>query len=261
MGLLYHNFRSDRLLATALCYTGGMRIDKLLYQLGIESKKTRKRLLQGGQVLVDGKPITSSSTNVDPSLQHLTVSGNLVTLPGHHYFILNKPQGAVTATSDRQFPTVLDSLAPADRHQGLYPIGRLDRDTEGLVLLTDNGPLGFRMLHPQQHVEKIYEVTVNGQLADDAPVFFEQGVAFLDGTTCQPARLEIMSAGSQESRARITIAEGKFHQVKKMFLAYGVKVIHLKRIAFGGFELGDLASGAYRRLTPAEEDHLKQYLD
>ena len=145
---------------------------------------------------------------------------------------------------------------------GIFPIGRLDRDTEGLVLLTNNGPLGFRMLHPQHHVDKTYYVEVNDALHPDAPAFFENGVTFLDGTSCKPAQLTILSSQKGHSRARVTISEGKFHQVKKMFLAYGVKVTYLKRLSFGGFDLEDtLPAGAYRQLSQEEIKVLKKYFD
>ena len=178
------------------------------------------------------------------------------------YFLLNKPAGVVSACSDANFQTVLDLLREEDRVDGLFPIGRLDRDTEGLVLLTNNGPLGFRMLHPQHHVAETYYVEVNDALHADAPAFFDNGVTFLDGTTCKPAQLTILSSQPGHSRAQITISEGKFHQVKKMFLAYGVKVTYLKRISFGGFELEDtLPAGAYRQLSQEEIKVLKKYFD
>ena len=163
--------------------------------------------------------------------------------------------------SDKEHQTVIDLIAEADRVPRLYPVGRLDRDTEGLLLITNNGPLGFRMLHPKYHVTKTYYVEVNGLLAEDTPVFFENGVTFDDGTVCKPANLEIIEASSEKSSAYISIAEGKFHQVKKMFLAYGVKVIYLKRMTFGDFELGDLPRGQYRELNMKEKEILKNYLD
>ena len=146
-----------------------------------------------------------------------------------------------------------------DSREGLYPVGRLDRDTEGQVLITNNVPLGYRMLHPSHHVDKIYHDEVNGFLAVDAPSFFASGIAFLDGTRCQPAELTILAASLDHSRAIIKLAEDKFHQVKKMFLAYCLKVTYLKRISFGGFELGDLERGAYRQLSPNEMEHLLTY--
>ena len=199
---------------------------------------------------------------MDSHLQDIRVAGQKLLTAKESYFLLNKPAGVVSACSDANFQTVLDLLREEDRVDGLFPIGRLDRDTEGLVLLTNNGPLGFRMLHPQHHVAKTYYVEVNDALHPDAPAFFDNGVTFLDGTTCKPAQLTILSSQPGHSRARITISEGKFHQVKKMFLAYGVKVTYLKRISFGGFELEDtLPAGAYRQLTVEEIPILKKYFD
>ena len=155
---------------------------------------------------------------------------------------------------------MIDLIKKEDRKEGLYPVGRLDRDTEGLVLITNNGPLGFRLLHPKHHVNKTYYVEVNGELAKDAPSFFENGIAFLDGSVCKPAKLQLISSSPEVSCAYITILEGKFHQIKKMFLAYGVKVTYLKRISFGPFELGNLPVGEYRELTEEEKERLVGYL-
>ena len=154
-------------------------------------------------------------------------------------------------------------LVPKNIQSGqLYAIGRLDRDTTGLLLLTDNGPLGFQLLHPQYHVDKSYQVKVNGPLTSDHIQKFKDGIVFLDGTTCKPAQLEILSASPTESRASITISEGKFHQVKKMFLSVGVKVTALKRVQFGDFTLDPkLAEGQYRPLNPEELEIIKNYLE
>lgn len=206
----------------------------------IGSRKQVKKLFKSQQIVIDGQPAQSLSQIVDPELQTIHVSGKKVALEGSAYYLLHKPSGVVSAVRDKEHQTVIDLISPQDSREGLYPVGRLDRDTEGLVLITNNGPLGYRMLHPSHHVDKIYHVEVNGFLADDAPSFFASGIAFLDGTRCQPAELTIMAASLDHSRAIIKLAEGKFHQVKKMFLAYGLKVTYLKRISFGGFELGDL---------------------
>ena len=140
----------------------------------------------------------------------------------------------------------------------LYAVGRLDRDTTGLLLLTDNGPLGFQLLHPQYHVDKTYQVELNGLLTPAHIQTFQKGIVFLDGTVCKPAKLEILSASSSLSRASITISEGKFHQVKKMFLSVDVKVTSLKRIQFGDFTLNpDLAEGNYRPLNQKSYKSLK----
>lgn len=190
------------------------------------------------------------------------VAGRKVEGYGSRYYLLNKPAGVVTARSDKEHQTVLDLLAPVDRTEGLYPIGRLDRDTKGLLLITDNGPLGYRMLHPSHHVDKTYEVEVNGWLDKTAVQAFADGIAFHDGTVCQPAHLHILSASRQESLAYVTISEGKFHQVKKMFLCVGVKVTSLTRLSFGALQLpSDLPEGQYRELNPAEKDIIKQYLN
>lgn len=238
-----------------------MRLDKLLGQAGFGSRNQVKKLIRSRQVYVDGRLAEADNLNVEPSLQEITVSGKQVTLSTEKYFILNKPAGVVSAVSDKEHQTVIDLIAESDRVPKLYPVGRLDRDTEGLLLITNNGPLGYRMLHPKYHVTKTYYVEVNGRLAEDAPVFFENGVTFNDGTICKPAKLEITESSSEKSSAYITIAEGKFHQVKKMFLAYGVKVTYLRRMTFGEFELGDLPTGNYRELTINEKEILKNYLD
>lgn len=239
-----------------------MRIDNLLFEAGCGGRNHIKKLLKSKQVTVDGQVVTKPSLIVDSHLQTICVSGRKIETAPMVYYLLNKPAGVVTACSDKEHQTVLDLLAKEDRREGIYPVGRLDRDTEGLVLLTNNGPLGFRMLHPKQHVSKTYYVEVNGFLADDAPAFFENGVTFLDGTICKPTQLEILTAQEETSSAHLTISEGKFHQIKKMFLAYGLKVTLLRRISFGGFHLDDhLKKGQYRSLHSQEIDVLKNYLD
>lgn len=227
----------------------------------IGSRKQVKKLFKSQQIVIDGQPAQSLSQIVDPELQTIQVSGKKVALKGSAYYLLYKPAGVVSAVRDKDHQTVIDLISPQDSREGLYPVGRLDRDTEGLVLITNNGPLGYRMLHPSHHVEKVYYVEVNGRLGEDAPAFFASSIAFLDGTRCQPADLTILEATLDHSRATIKLAEGKFHQVKKMFLAYGLKVTYLKRISFGGFELGDLERGSYRQLSPNEMEHLLTYFD
>ncbi|HFI0775150.1 TPA: pseudouridine synthase [Streptococcus suis] len=238
-----------------------MRLDKCMEAARIGSRKQVKKLFKSQQIVIDGQPAQSLSQIVDPELQTIQVSGKKVALEGSAYYLLYKPAGVVSAVRDKDHQTVIDLISPQDSWEGLYPVGRLDRDTEGLVLITNNGPLGYRMLHPSHHVEKVYYVEVNGRLGEDAPAFFASSIAFLDGTRCQPADLTILEATLDHSRATIKLAEGKFHQVKKMFLAYGLKVTYLKRIAFGGFELGDLERGSYRQLSPNEMEHLLTYFD
>lgn len=236
-----------------------MRLDKLMELHGCGGRGLVKKLLNSRQVSVDGQIVTKANCIVDSGLQEIKVADKVLTDFSGCYYILNKPKGVVTARQDENHQTVIDCLSPADRREGLYPVGRLDRDTEGLVFLTTNGPIGFRLLHPKHHVEKTYYVEVNGYLGSDAPNFFASGVTFLDGTKCQPAKLTLIENGEEHSRAKIKLSEGKFHQVKKMFLAYGVKVTYLKRTSFGPFNLGNLASGTYRSLTDNEKNVLKSY--
>lgn len=239
-----------------------MRLDNAVMAAGLASRNQLKKLIKSKQVTVDGHLIDKAGLIVDCHLQDVRLAGQKVETEQEVYYILNKPAGIVSACSDIKHRTVLEMLSPEDRKEGIYPIGRLDRDTEGLILLSNNGPLGYRMLHPKHHVEKTYYVEVNDSLTSDAPDFFKKGVVFLDGTRCKPAKLDILSSHAGYSSARITISEGKFHQIKKMFLAYGVKVTYLKRLSFGGFDLEDsLPPGAYRTLTQAETEHLKTYFD
>ena len=237
-----------------------MRLDNLLAQEKI-SRKAMKQALLKKEILVDGVPATSLAQNVDTGLQELIFQGRKIQGYGHTYLMLHKPNGVVTASKDKKLPTVMDLLPQHLQSDQLYAIGRLDRDTTGLLLLTNNGPLGFQLLHPQYHVDKTYQVEVNGLLTPDHIQQFN-GVFFLDGTICKPAQLEILSSSPSLSRATITISEGKFHQVKKMFLSVGVKVTALKRVQFGDFLLDpDLAEGQYRPLNQEELKIIKNYLE
>ena len=237
-----------------------MRLDRLLAQEKV-SRKAMKQALLKKEILVDDCPARSLAQNVDTGLQKLVFQGRQIQGYEHNYLMLHKPNGVVTASKDKKLPTVMDLLPPDGQSDQLYAIGRLDRDTTGLLLLTDNGPLGFQLLHPQYHVDKSYQVEVNGPLTSDHIQKFKDGIVFLDGTTCKPAQLEILSASPTESRASITISEGKFHQVKKMFLSVGVKVTALKRTHFGPWNLDDnLQEGDYRPLNSEELASIRDFL-
>lgn len=238
-----------------------MRLDRLLAQASI-SRKSMKRALLRGAILIDQTPARSLSQNVDTGLQEILFDKQKVPAPAHRYFMMNKPRGYITANSDASKATVIDLIKKEDYSGELYSIGRLDRDTTGLLLITDNGPLGFQLLHPQYHVDKTYYVQVNGLLNNQAIEAFQQGVRFLDGKVCKPAQLTIHSTTPVLSTASITISGGKFHQVKKMFLAIGVKVTYLKRTHFGDFQLDpSLAEGDYRSLNQDELKLIKNYLE
>ena len=237
-----------------------MRLDKLLAQEKI-SRKGMKQALLKKEILVDGQAASSLSQNVDTGLQELIFQGKRIQGYEHTYLMLHKPNGVVTASKDKLLTTVIDLLPNHLQSEQLYAIGRLDRDTTGLLLLTNNGPLGFQLLHPQYHVDKTYQVEVNGPLTSDHIQQFKDGIVFLDGTVCKPAQLEILSSSPSLSQATITISEGKFHQVKKMFLSVGVKVTALKRVQFGDFILDpELAEGDFRLLNSQELAIIRDFL-
>ena len=238
-----------------------MRLDRLLAQEKI-SRKSMKQALLKKEILVDGFPARSLAQNIDTGLQELLFQDRIIQGYEHTYLMLHKPNGVVTASKDKLLTTVMDLLPKHLQSKQLYAIGRLDRDATGLLLLTDNGPLGFQLLHPQYHVDKTYQVEVNGALTPNHIQEFKDGIVFLDGTTCKPAQLEILSSSPTFSQATITISEGKFHQVKKMFLSIGVKVTALKRVQFGDFTLDpELAEGQYRSLNQEELGIIKNYLE
>ena len=236
-----------------------MHLEHLLMKHFDISRKQMKKLISSGEVLIDSTPATHVSNNVDPQLQVITVQGTRIEDNSQKYYLLNKPKGLISATTDQQLPTVID-LFKNENVEGLYPIGRLDRDTEGLLIITNNGPLGYRLLNPLQHIEKEYYVEVNALLDNSCIQRFHDGIMFYDGTICKPAKLSILESSPSFSKATVTISEGKFHQIKKMFLCVGVKVTFLKRIRFGEFVLdSSLTPGEYRLLNTEELQIIKQY--
>ncbi|MDT2612831.1 pseudouridine synthase [Enterococcus dongliensis] len=236
-----------------------MRLDKVIEQNLQTTRKEMKRLFLMKKVFVDGAVEYDPQRNVDSQLHKITVDGkNLLT--NHVYYLLNKPAGVVTAKKDSQFQTVTELVAKAQRPAGLYPVGRLDRDTTGLLLLTDNGQLGYDLLQPYSQVTKTYHAVINEQVTLEDKKEFETGIVFHGGIRCQPAQLNILRAESGYSEVLLTISEGKFHQVKKMFLACGKKVTSLTRLAMGPLRLPEeLAEGDYRALTLEELQRLKTY--
>jgi 16S rRNA pseudouridine516 synthase len=237
-----------------------MRLDKLMAITNFGSRNTVKRLIRSKQVTVDGQITTKESQNVDAQLQVIKVSGKQIIHDTHVYYMMNKPSGVISAVSDRYIKTVIDLLEPQDYRSGLYPVGRLDRDTQGLLLLTDNGQLGYQLLRPNKHVKKRYEVIVNGLVTKEDCAFFKAGIEFHGGVKCKPAHLDILSANLNESHVLLEIQEGKFHQVKKMFLSVNKKVTFLKRIQMGPLILGEtIAPGSYRPLTSGELQLLLPY--
>lgn len=237
-----------------------MRLDKLLFETGFGSRRTVKRLIKSKQVEVNGKTILVDNLNVDPELQEVKVAGERIHYQPHVYYMLHKPNGVVSAVTDDNNQTVIDLIDPSQRVAGLFPVGRLDKDTEGLLLLTNNGQLGYQLLIPKKEVTKSYEAIVNERVTSEDQVAFAKGIVFDGGIKCKPAKLTILSRNNNESRVLLEISEGKFHQVKKMFLSVGKKVTYLKRLSMGPLELDEtLPVGSYRPLYLEELIALRPY--
>jgi 16S rRNA pseudouridine516 synthase len=238
------------------------RLDKILAHSGFGTRSEIKLLVKRGQVAVNGKVIKDSGLQVNPSEDLIEVNGEAVHFQTHVYVMLNKPQGFISATEDSRERTVLELLSDHYQHLDLFPVGRLDKDTEGLLLLTNDGKLAHNLLSPKKHVAKTYYAEVAGQVTETDQHLFASGVALDDGYVTMPAKLVILSQGDplldNDSKIEITIMEGKFHQVKRMFLAVDKKVTFLKRISMGHLKLDDfLAPGEYRELTEGEINQLK----
>lgn len=229
-----------------------MRIDKLLANSGFGTRTEVKKLLKSGVVLVDGKLIKDASIHVDPEKSKVSVAGEDVVYKEFVYFMMNKPQGYISATEDQYLKTVLDLLAPEDIAKGIFPAGRLDRDTEGFLLLTNDGQLAHQLLSPKKHVPKTYFARIDGVVTEEDVEKFKIGVTLEDGYETKPAHLVILKSGL-ESEIELTITEGKFHQVKRMFEAVDKKVLFLKRLSMGKLNLDEsLQLGEYRELTEGE---------
>ena len=225
------------------------RLDKLLAGTGKWSRREVKALVRQGLVRVDGRLAASAEDKLDPAAAIITVAGETVALHRFTYVLLHKPAGVLTATEDRKQPTVLDLLPPELRRIGLAPVGRLDKDTEGLLLLTNDGELAHRLLSPKYHVEKRYFARVDGELSATDAEAFARGMTLGGGLECLPAGLELLPGHA----CIVTLREGKFHQVKRMLAARGAPVLYLKRLSMGPLTLDDsLAAGAYRLLRAEE---------
>ncbi|MBP1905900.1 16S rRNA pseudouridine516 synthase [Paenibacillus turicensis] len=234
------------------------RIDKVLGNLGIGSRSEIKKMAKQGRITLNGKVVKDSGTQCDPECDHIQVDGSDIVYREFIYLMLHKPAGVISATEDKFDKTVLDLISPQDQVFSPFPVGRLDKDTEGLLLLTNDGQLAHDLLSPRKHVPKIYEAKVVGALHPEHIELFKLGVTLDDGYVTMPAVLTILEQGdeNQPSLISLTISEGKFHQVKRMFQAIGCEVVYLKRLAMGSLKLDEtLPKGKYRELT---EDELQQ---
>ena len=234
------------------------RLDKLLAGTGKWSRREVKALVRQGLVRVDGRLAASAEDKLDPAAAIITVAGETISLCRFTYVMLHKPAGVLTATEDRKQPTVLDLLPPELRRIGLAPVGRLDKDTEGLLLLTNDGELAHRLLSPKYHVDKRYLARVDGELSAADAEAFARGMTLGDGLECLPAGLEVLP----DRVCVVTLREGKVHQVKRMLAARGAPVLYLKRLSMGPLTLDDsLAAGAYRLLRAEEISALYRVCD
>ncbi len=236
-----------------------MRLDKLLANMGFGTRKTVKSVLKAKEVTVNGLVEKDGKTHVNPEIDKIEVSGEFVQYQEFMYFMLHKPQGVVSATTDNLHKTVIDLLQPQDQVMDPFPVGRLDKDTEGLLILTNDGTLAHNLLSPKKHVDKCYEAIIEGVVDEQDIQAFESGITLDDGFNCQSAKLEILSVDFEKERSviQVTIHEGKFHQVKRMFEAVDKTVIYLKRLSMGNLQLDEtLELGEYRQLTKEELDRL-----
>ena len=230
-----------------------MRLDKFLCETGFGTRSQVKEMLKKGQVTVNGVAAKKPEQKIDEHKDQITCQGKTASYEKYVYYMLHKPAGVVSATEDKREKTVLDLLKSEDRRDGIFPVGRLDKDTEGFLLLTDDGDLAHRLLSPRKHVDKTYYAKIAGSVTEAHIERFREGLDIGDEKKTLPAMLEILASKTETSEIRITIHEGRFHQVKRMFEAVGCKVTYLKRLSMGAIALDEtLAPGDYRPLNEKE---------
>ena len=228
-----------------------LRLDKIIAASGKYSRREVKLLVRQGRVLVDGMPARSPEDKVDPESAEIAVNGEVLPYRRYTWLMLHKPAGVISATEDAREKTVIDLIVSRKR-KDLFPVGRLDKDTEGLLLITNDGELAHRLLSPKKHVDKTYYAKVQGIVTQEDVRKFAEGVDIHEKKLTAPAVLEVVKSG-EVSEILLTICEGKFHQVKRMFHAVGKEVIYLKRLSMGSLALDKtLTKGEYRSLTEEE---------
>jgi len=231
-----------------------VRLDKFLANHGIGTRTEVKQLIKKGSIQVNKEIIKKADYKLEPATDLVLCQGEVVRYINELYIILNKPAGVISATQDYLHDTVID-LMPEYRHFDLHPVGRLDKDTEGLLILTTDGQFTHEVLSPKKHVNKTYYAELDGVVSEETVTQFKAGIMLDDGYLCMPAELNIIKPDLIE----VTIQEGKFHQVKRMFQSVGCTVTYLKRIQMGGFKLpADLEIGAYREMTEEEINRVQQ---
>ena len=238
-----------------------MRLDKMLSNMGVGTRKEVKAMLKKNLVTVNDAFIKNGSKHIDPEIDVVKVDGQKIVYEKYIYLMLHKPDGILSATRDYHTRTVVDLIDPYFQHFQPFPVGRLDKGTEGLLLLTNDGDLAHRLLSPKKNVEKTYFATIEGRITDEDIRKFKDGVDIGELELSKPAELVILRSGSI-SEVELTITEGKFHQVKRMFEAVGKKVTYLKRLRMGELTLDpSLPKGEYRRLNEEELAYCEQVKD
>lgn len=228
------------------------RLDKILSHMGYGTRKEIKGFVKKNSIKVNGAVVKDGSIHVDPYQDEIEINGETICYRDTVYIMMNKPQGVISASFDPQVETVVDLVDASYRVFDLFPVGRLDKDTEGLLILTNDGKFAHEILSPKKHVPKTYFAMVKGKVTEEDVIRFREGIVLDDGYKTLPAELNILKS-EDVSEIELTIYEGKFHQVKRMFEAAGKKVIYLKRIAMGDLKLDEtLALGEYRELTEEE---------
>lgn len=234
-----------------------IRLDKYLADAGQGTRSQVKDLIRAGCVSVNGELVKKGDIKLDAGYDVVELAGKRIVRYEYEYYMLNKPAGVVSATTDNRDKTVIELISEAKRRD-LFPVGRLDKDTEGLLIITNDGILANNLLAPGKHVSKKYYAKVMGEVTEATVRMFEDGLDIGDDRVTAPAKLEIISAGEQSS-VNISITEGRYHQIKRMFLAVGMEVLYLKRLSMGNVKLDDsLECGDYRRLTDEEIRMLKE---
>lgn len=229
-----------------------MRLDRYLANMGCGSRTQVKRMIRSGNVTVNAQSVKDEAFQIDPGVDLIVCWGREVAYREHIYLMLNKPAGVVSATKDLKERTVLDLLDPKYHNKGVFPVGRLDKDTEGLLILTNNGELGHKLLSPRKKVPKSYFAKITGTIGPEDFESFRNGIVLDDGYRTIPAKLQLLKPGDP-NEVLVVIKEGKYHQIKRMFQALGKRVVYLKRLAMGELVLDpNLDNGAYRELTEEE---------
>ena len=234
-----------------------MRMDKFLSQTLNVTRTEAKKMLKQGHISKNEVVCKDGAEKAEPQADVVCLDGTQIKYEQFHYLMLHKPAGCVTATEDAHVKTVMDYI-PAERRRNLSPVGRLDKDTEGLLVLTDDGALNHRLLAPGKHVPKTYYAKIDGTVTEQEVTRFAKGLEIGEKKPTAPAILEILHSAEQ-SEIHVTITEGKFHQIKRMFHAIGMEVLYLKRLSMGTLQLDEtLAPGAWRELTADEIQQLKE---